>query len=103
MLSFQEDEGRRLWLHVGFLRLDHQELYVFTVTSRERLGDETRDVLVLETLDAGAVHLQDQLAHFQAARAVRSTVLLQHHFISSSLNWQFHFDPKMKDGSAEIM
>lgn len=77
MLGLEEDERGRLRLQVALLRLHHQELDVLAVAARERLGYQPGDVLVLETLDAGAVHLQDQLPDLQAAGAVGRAVLLK--------------------------
>lgn len=77
MLGFEEDERRRFRLQVALLRLDHQELDVVAVPPGERLRYQARDVLVLEALDSGAVHLQDQLADLQAPRAERGAVFLK--------------------------
>lgn len=77
MLGFQEDEGRGLRLQVALLRLDHKELDLLAVPPGEGLRDQPGHVLVLQTVHAGPVHLQDQLAYFQPPDAVSRPVFLE--------------------------
>lgn len=76
MLGFQEYERRRFRLHIALFRLDDQELDLLPVPPRERLGYKAGDVLVLQSFDSGAVYLEDQLPHLQAAGVERGTVFL---------------------------
>lgn len=64
MLSLQENKRRWFRFQVALFRFHNKELYVLSISPCERLGYETGDVLVLETLNAGAVHLKDQLTNF---------------------------------------
>lgn len=59
VLSFEEDESGRLRLEITLLRLHHQELDIFAVAARERLGDEARHVLMLDTFDTRPIHFED--------------------------------------------
>lgn len=77
MLGFQEYESRRLWFQIALFRLHYKKFDVVTVPASERFGDQAGDVLMLESFHSCTIHLQDQLADFEAAAAVSCTVFLQ--------------------------